>query len=139
MPPTLQRVKDEFSDAGLDPDQVTSGKLARQLEKTLPKYAGVLDAGGQDYEILVLLDLCHHLALTLLGSGINGGTTNVASASAGEVSISYSAVAVDASDPQTWTTWGQQLWGVGKPKTGGLRTSQGPFTVAGKGPNIRFR
>lgn len=139
MPPTLQRVKDEFSDANLDPELVTEGRLSRQLEKTMPQYAGVLAAGGQDYEMLLLLDVCHNLAMPHIQAGLNGGSTSVTSASAGEVSASYGGANIDASDAQTWTTWGQTLYGTGKPKTGGLRKAQGPFSATGKGPAIKFR
>lgn len=142
---TLDRVKAEFADVGLDPNLIDQGKLDRQLDKTLPKYAGVLASNGQDYDLLVLLDVCHWLAVPQLkwmgnGNG-NGGQLVVMSASAGEVSVSYSAPpGVVATDPQTWTVWGQQLFGTGgPPKKGGLRSAQGPFASVGNGPPIRHR
>jgi hypothetical protein len=134
MPPTLQEVQDEFSDAGLDPALVTQPKLDRQLRKAKPLYAGVLASGGEDYEILLLLHVCHYIALPHIQAGINGGDTSVTSASAGEVSVSYGEAQLDPKDPTTWTTWGLQLWG-----PNGLRRAQGPFGGVGKGPPLRHR
>jgi hypothetical protein len=87
-----------------------------------------------DYEMLLLLHCCHYLAMPHISAGINGGPTSVTSASAGEVSVSYDAAMVDPNNSETWTTWGQQLFG-----PNGLRRAQGPFGATGKGPPIRHR
>lgn len=143
MEPTDQEIIESLQLGGIAFPPVTwtpemvAKRIQQMRDRVVPQYAGVLKKlqegnGGTDYKELILLHICHAIALPLIKAGLNG-QVGVTSASAGEVSVSYGALggAIVVNSNFDLTEWGQELQR--------LRKAQGPFAAMGNGPPIRFR